>query len=155
MNLLIVMVLGGLWHGAAYTYIVWGAIHGLALAVERFFGFNRASTRNGWIRDWPWYVVVQAIVLIAWVFFRSESLNEALSFTRTMARCNFDAPPKWLVQTALFTLPPMLVHVVGFVMERGGLRTPRPMWKAVLTGVMLYMTLVGFGRSSAFIYFQF
>ena len=43
-NLVAVMVLGGLWHGAAYTFIVWGALHGIALAAERGLGLHRRNT---------------------------------------------------------------------------------------------------------------
>ena len=54
LNLLLVMVLGGLWHGAAYTYIVWGALHGGALAIERLFGLHQD-------RGWTGHAAVRAV----------------------------------------------------------------------------------------------
>lgn len=73
-NLLITMLLGGLWHGAAWTFVVWGAIHGLGLALGR----RRArilgeSTRPAWARR----LITFHIVCLAWVFFRADSFSAA------------------------------------------------------------------------------
>jgi alginate O-acetyltransferase complex protein AlgI len=76
-NLLTVMVLGGLWHGASWNFAIWGAIHGLALAFERAQGKGSAY-RNlpGPLRT----AVTFAIVCFAWVFFRAETLPRALAY---------------------------------------------------------------------------
>src|SRR5690606_21808832 len=70
-NLMLVMLLGGLWHGAAYTFIVWGALHGAALALERMLGLHRDKSGLAGIPvRLAWFVVVQAVVLMAWIVFR-------------------------------------------------------------------------------------
>ncbi|MEX0653064.1 MAG: MBOAT family O-acyltransferase [Phycisphaeraceae bacterium] len=80
-NLLLVMVLGGLWHGAAWTFVVWGAIHGGWLAFERMQG------KGSFYRHLPGaaqVVLTFVVVLVAWVFFRAEDLPHALSYLGAM-----------------------------------------------------------------------
>jgi D-alanyl-lipoteichoic acid acyltransferase DltB (MBOAT superfamily) len=73
-NLLITMVLGGLWHGAAWTFVLWGLLHGLGLVIEHALG-GRIRT-SGWVR---WLVTFHLIVL-GWVLFRAQSIDLAGSF---------------------------------------------------------------------------
>jgi len=83
-NLLLTMLIGGLWHGANWTFVVWGAIHGLGLAVERLIpgaaivdGQGR-STLNLWFRR----IVIFHLVCLAWVFFRASSVTAAWRMLR-------------------------------------------------------------------------
>ena len=73
-NLLLTMVLGGLWHGAAWTFAIWGAIHGLGLAIER----RRFAADKNWSAN-PLVarLITFHIVCLAWVFFRAGSLDTA------------------------------------------------------------------------------
>jgi alginate O-acetyltransferase complex protein AlgI len=86
-NLLVTMLLGGLWHGAAWTFVVWGAIHGGALALWRFVsGFaptQQSERRNPAQTVLGWFVTMQ-IVLVAWVFFRSQDFSGAMLILRQM-----------------------------------------------------------------------
>jgi alginate O-acetyltransferase complex protein AlgI len=72
-NLLLTMLLGGLWHGAAWTFVVWGGIHGLGLAVERATGW-RPHTRA---QQWLGRVLTFHVVCFAWIFFRADSFSRA------------------------------------------------------------------------------
>ncbi|HBC87138.1 MAG TPA: MBOAT family protein [Lentisphaeria bacterium] len=86
-NLMLTMLLGGLWHGAAWTFILWGALHGAALAVQRIFSFKRlfaetkasqfASSTLGW-------ALTFFAVLIGWVFFRSQGFTASFLTLRQM-----------------------------------------------------------------------
>ncbi len=86
LNVLVTFLLVGLWHGAAWTFVVWGALHGLYLVVENSFrawGRRRTGGQSG--GKGPWRealagVAVFAAVTIAWVFFRAPSLAEAVEF---------------------------------------------------------------------------
>jgi alginate O-acetyltransferase complex protein AlgI len=81
-NLMIVMLLGGLWHGASLNFVVWGAIHGGWLALER------ARGRRGFVAGLPeplQIAVTFAIVTFAWVFFRAPDLGSALRYLGNMA----------------------------------------------------------------------
>jgi len=80
-NLAAVMLLGGLWHGAAWNFVVWGGIHGALLAVERSRGKRSIYHRlPGPART----ALTFAIVCLAWVFFRADNLAHALAYCRAM-----------------------------------------------------------------------
>jgi D-alanyl-lipoteichoic acid acyltransferase DltB (MBOAT superfamily) len=81
-NLLITMLLGGLWHGAAWTFVAWGGIHGLGLVVERVRqDFRRARGRpepaNTLARRIVGRLVTFHVVCFAWIFFRADSFGRA------------------------------------------------------------------------------
>jgi alginate O-acetyltransferase complex protein AlgI len=88
-NLLITMLLGGLWHGAAWTFVIWGGLHGLYLCINhawqslrsRLFGQRPAGRLE---RAAAWGVTFLAVI-IAWVFFRAETLSGALSMLDGMS----------------------------------------------------------------------
>jgi alginate O-acetyltransferase complex protein AlgI len=87
-NLAIVMLLGGLWHGASWNFVVWGAIHGGALAWERWRGEQRRARPNHAGGPAPRVLGVAStffVVLVAWVFFRTSDLSGALAHLRSLA----------------------------------------------------------------------
>jgi alginate O-acetyltransferase complex protein AlgI len=80
-NLALVMLIGGLWHGAAWNFIVWGAIHGAMLA------FERSQGKDSFYRSLPRGVriaITYLIVVMAWVFFRAPDLSSAVSYCASM-----------------------------------------------------------------------
>ncbi|MEO1367214.1 MAG: MBOAT family protein [Acidobacteriota bacterium] len=85
-NLMLVMLLGGLWHGAAWTFVVWGALHGLMLAFERWrrerlpADAGPPSTARRRLRVASTFL----LVLVGWVFFRAPGLGEALAYLGAM-----------------------------------------------------------------------
>jgi alginate O-acetyltransferase complex protein AlgI len=80
-NLLIVMLLGGLWHGAAWNFVIWGGLHGALLALERRRG--KAALYGG-LPAFARVAVTFSIVLITWVFFRSPDLPQAVRYLGNM-----------------------------------------------------------------------
>ncbi|MDA8016567.1 MAG: MBOAT family protein [Thermoanaerobaculia bacterium] len=72
-NLFLVMLISGLWHGAAWTFVAWGALHGLAVALERMIGMNRAE-RPLWLAA-PWAIVVQLTWIFSMGWFRAEGFE--------------------------------------------------------------------------------
>lgn len=78
-NLFLTMLLGGLWHGANWTFVFWGALHGTALAIEKMLSATQASTFKG-VR----YLLTMLIVIVGWVAFRAENLSAALTFYLSM-----------------------------------------------------------------------
>lgn len=156
-NLLLVMVLGGLWHGANMKFIIWGAMHGLVLAVEKLLGFDRMAKEGGRVSlRSTWFVVVQITIVITWIFFRSASVNDAMAFLKNIASCNFSSVPTLVLLGCCFgVIPVALMHLRGFLVERKLLPESGSREKAILTGAMLYAILTCYGVSNAFIYFQF
>ena len=156
-NLVLVMVLGGLWHGAAYTFIVWGALHGGALAVERLLGLHQPD--RGWSRSATvravWFLVVQSVVLTAWVYFRSGSLEEAELVLRNIAALDHWAVGTMEVVGLLFLLPLVALHVYAWLRERRLVMPLRPQLRAVLAACMVYAIVTLYAGTADFIYFQF
>jgi D-alanyl-lipoteichoic acid acyltransferase DltB (MBOAT superfamily) len=79
-NLVVTMLLGGLWHGANWTFVVWGLLHGLALAAHRLFQAARGNPRPSgkWLPRLAAQLLTAHFVIFAWVFFRASSMTNAL-----------------------------------------------------------------------------
>jgi D-alanyl-lipoteichoic acid acyltransferase DltB (MBOAT superfamily) len=95
LNLMATMLLGGLWHGAAWTFVVWGGLHGLYLVVNhtwRALGW-RWTGRPAWLGRFAAWLLTFAAVTFAWVFFRATSLSGALVMVEAMAGGNGIALP--------------------------------------------------------------
>lgn len=80
-NLLLVMLIGGLWHGASWNFVIWGGIHGTALALERYY---RNSGVFRWIPAFLQTAFTFLIVVFAWVFFRAKDWPSALAYCRSL-----------------------------------------------------------------------
>ncbi len=156
------MVISGLWHGAAWTFVLWGALHALFLSLERVLKWpSRLQAIPGG------RVLLHALllsqVLVAWVFFRAGSFSQALGITRAMfdlRHPGLSAVPV-LGAAALFFLALAIVFEVALYCAPRCVWTPvrSPKFRRVLAPVAL--ALVGAasiylrGPGSAFIYFQF
>ena len=103
-NLMLTMLLGGLWHGAAWTFVVWGGIHGLGLSIERATGW-RPTTRA---QQWLGRVLTFHVVCFAWVFFRADSFSRAGDVLERL----FTA---WGRSSPLVTTSVVLAILVGIV----------------------------------------
>ncbi len=80
-NLYAVMLLGGLWHGSSWNFVIWGAIHGTVLSLERAFGKDALYRR---MPDFLKVIMTFFIVLISWVFFRAETIGAAFDYLAAM-----------------------------------------------------------------------
>ena len=155
-NLLVVMVLGGLWHGAAYTYIAWGAIHGCALAVERMLGLH-TDAGLGRVRlvRVAWFLVAQSVVVVAWVFFRSASIEGAVTFVGNIAAMDVRPVAGWMWVGTLFLAPLAMHHAWIWAYEHRLVGVLSSGTKAALAAVMAYCVATLYAGTSDFIYFQF
>jgi len=156
-NLMVVMLLGGLWHGAANTFLVWGALHGAALAVERALGLHTLSRGSSVLGQLAWFVVVQVTVLVAWVFFRSADIATATGLLANLVGGQYGKLPPSVpvVMLGLVALPPLAGHLRTLLRERFGVPDLSVMEKAVWGAGMLYASLTAYGPTTTFIYFQF
>lgn len=80
-NLMLTMILGGVWHGASWNFIVWGTIHGIALVFEKMIQIHLPSLK---INRWMKKLIVFHIVCFAWIFFRLEQFQEAVTYIQKM-----------------------------------------------------------------------
>jgi D-alanyl-lipoteichoic acid acyltransferase DltB (MBOAT superfamily) len=95
-NLMLTMLLGGLWHGASWTFVVWGGLHGAFLAVNHAWHYlrDRFAAAYGEVRSPPLSLLMQFFaglltflsVVVAWVFFRAKSIDAALRMLESMVR---------------------------------------------------------------------
>ena len=151
-NLLLTMLLGGLWHGANWTYVAWGGWHGAALAIGR-----RAPSRVV-----PLLAVVGTfhLTMLGFVMFRAHSLTQLGDLARTLVHAPFLDPDDAARATLLVavTLPVLLLELVQ---ERNGgdafiaLRAPRLVQAGLYVSLALLLTFLGASHAAHFIYFQF
>ncbi len=163
-NLIIVMFLGGLWHGAAWTFVVWGLLHGTGLVVEHFL---RALTGKGAWKD-AFAVklflglLTYVLVCITWVFFRAPDFPSA---ARMLDAMGGRMPPgvgeavlstRVIVQVALVTLGLLVAHWRLRDTSLEAAISRRPAWLIGATWtLMLGALMLTQGSGNAFIYFQF
>ncbi|MGE0716822.1 MAG: MBOAT family protein [Alphaproteobacteria bacterium] len=155
-NLMIVMLLGGLWHGAAWTFVLWGALHGGWLVLERILGWDR-PVATGW-RGWLRAALVFHVVCAAWILFRSPSLDAAGTMLTGLVSAGWhgERATPWLVALvllgmALHWLPPDWLQRL----ERRVAALPAWAIGAVAGAVLVCLDAVGPDGVAAFIYFQF
>ncbi len=161
-NLMITMLLGGLWHGASWTFVVWGGLHGLYLAVERFL--REAIPAQDWFKS-LWFKAAMAfltyfLVNITWVFFRAQDFGAASLYLASM----FAVAPEPKKVLYLNEIIPAAIVIGGMVFTHWRMRdtsmeavvekTPAAVIGLALT-FMLFMLVITQGSDSAFIYFQF
>ncbi len=169
-NLLTVMVLGGLWHGAGWTFLIWGAIHGVALGAERLSGraVDNTDAVARW-RDLPRILATFGVVCLAWVFFRAPSVGDAWTIVvRIVTLAPGDTMWTAAVMLALLGSVVVVTDVIQRRIQvdtaepeevRSGpalLRRPRPVLTGWLVGVAVAALVVtSGGQPVPFIYFQF
>ena len=166
-NLMIVFLVSGFWHGANWTFIVWGGIHGLALLLEAKFNFTETRVfKISMVRN----VYVWVVVCLGWVFFRSDTVTIAFEFVIGL----FDLGAYSLSQLTPYIIPTTSTHVFAhdvmlalvfigilllaeWITERGKEFHNWGYWLKVpiysMTVVAIY--LFGVFENNAFIYFQF
>lgn len=171
-NLMATMLLGGLWHGAAWTFVVWGGLHGAYLVIAQLWGRHVALPDNRAFRAAAWLITFLAVA-VAWVFFRASSFEAAGDILASMAGLHgkdFGVEPDTVILVlmgfaAVFALPDTVdLFRLGDDGEplaaEGPERTVWWMWRpstgwAVSVGIMLFVSLLSISRESEFIYYQF
>jgi alginate O-acetyltransferase complex protein AlgI len=156
-NLMITMLLGGLWHGAAWTFVIWGGLHGAALCIERWW--SRSALTKGWVLPhWAKVVLTFHVVVFGWIFFRAASFGDAIAYLDGIF-----APV-----TGAMTVTPLVVALILFglaihalpwdAMQRTAqrLRTlPAPAFALGLAVTMLVVDAMRYEGVAPFIYFRF
>lgn len=154
-NLFVTMLLGGLWHGASWTFVIWGGLHGIYLAI------NHAWKKTG-IKLLPslsWAITFFSVV-VAWVFFRAQTFTTAISILKSMAGYNDIESGS----SQLPVNPSMIMMSVGMLLFLA-LAAPNPQQIIIARQpkfrfsipivLMLVVGILGLGRSDNFIYFRF
>lgn len=166
LNLIITMLLGGLWHGASWNFIVWGGLHGVALAVNKFY-----RTVTGKARDWEPHgfrkligvIITFHFVCFAWIFFRNSTFEASMTMINQVFR-NFT--PQLFPQLVEGYWKVFILMGIGFLLHfspdkwqdacsRGVTKLPL-LGKAVLLVALIYVVVqMKSTEIQPFIYFQF
>lgn len=155
LNLMVVMVLGGLWHGAAWSFALWGAWHGGALALERLVRDRLGPAPAGGAVACLRAAVVFGWVSAGWLLFKLTDLRHVAAFGQALAANVRLAPDAQLVASvAVLALPVVLYHA-AHVASRRGAGTALRRLEPVALGLCLALLLLDPGYSHDFIYFQF
>lgn len=182
MNLMITMILGGLWHGAGWTFIVWGTLHGAYLVINHAFRFitRRMNIPKGFAPALIFRLLTFTAVIIGWAVFRADSLDSASRIIGAM----FAYPSLDLSAQRIDRLPTACMLALALVivwllpntyqlmdredpalnlenlpqshlfeMDRFRWR-PTLLW-AFLIGTLLLLSVMGLAKPSEFLYYQF
>jgi D-alanyl-lipoteichoic acid acyltransferase DltB (MBOAT superfamily) len=162
-NLFLTMLLGGLWHGASWKFVLWGVLHGSALAFERFFGNLIKLPKNYFVKTIQ-ILLTFHFVAFCWLFFRAKDFSTALQLISNIGELTFDWK-QWLVIIQGYQNVFLLI-LIGFVWHFLPNRVIQFLQKAFgslpLLGkaiVLAFVFWIVYATASAgpqpFIYFQF
>jgi alginate O-acetyltransferase complex protein AlgI len=162
-NLMLTMLIGGLWHGASWTFVVWGGLHGVYLAIERAVADR-----------WPVSILYRQrllqpvlatatflLVCLTWVFFRAGSFTQAISFTAAMLGLTSSPGVRVIWNSDLFLTVVVMTSIcsIHWVLRDTTLEVVSsrvPWWiHSMLLAMMLIAIATTSGVDRAFIYFQF
>jgi alginate O-acetyltransferase complex protein AlgI len=158
-NLMIVMLLGGLWHGASWNFVIWGGIHGGMLTIERAQGRDRLYRL---IPRALRVAVTFAIVCVAWVFFRAATLQQTWSYLQSMGGLAAIPPGGEAISANLFTRYHLTMFMVCAILVWGAPQTwnftqrlTMPKAGLCLGLLALSVALMWTQTVNPFLYFQF
>ncbi len=157
-NLFLTMLLGGLWHGAAWNFLVWGSLHGGGLALEKYLGERGIGLKDKGFGKLVRTVLVFHVVCLTWIFFAAETNGIAFEFLRAFGNTS--------TETRMVTAPSLLLLAIGMAgqfvpgdmldrLEEQGLRVPLVAQAAALGLFVVAIGSMGPGALAPFIYFRF
>ena len=175
-NILITMLLGGLWHGAGWTFIVWGGMHGLMLTINHAWQQSIKALRvpnllSRCLKPFSWLLTFLAVVF-TWVVFRAENMDTALQIWQAMLGLNpltdgqsyfysevFRKPlsvTKWILILTVFVLfLPNSLQFTGIMSGGGRVRLRFNLGWALLVSGLALTAILQMNNISEFLYFRF
>lgn len=154
LNLMIVMFLGGLWHGAAWSYAIWGTFHGVALALERL-AKDHVKVPNFKGRAILEGLMVFIFVTFAWLLFKLPEFTHVIGYIETLfTSTRPNQLNTQILLVAIYSIPVILYHFYYLFDVRLRIYSFQKV-EFFAYGTMLFLILTNSGSSGAFIYFQF
>jgi len=165
-NLMATMLLGGLWHGAAWTFVIWGGLHGVFLAIHKRFGRGKSpelgAPAEATPLGWAWFTVKVLVtfhlVCLAWLFFRAESMEQVWVYLGGMAHCTLACDLRTLVVAAFYLSLMLVIDCPCWAFDREtplGAGTPWYVRGTAQAAALALIAFVGASDVRQFIYFQF
>ncbi len=166
-NLALVMILGGMWHGAAWSYAVWGAYHGIGLAIERLISGEKEPKKRSpfasFIVDSLNVTWVFTFVTLGWLLFKLPNFEHVMAFLGYMkSNTSLGMDFSKIGPVVLFSFPVLVFHAIN----TDNMKQRRIEWdskypkatslvKLITFCIMLTLIVLNYGDSNEFIYFQF
>jgi alginate O-acetyltransferase complex protein AlgI len=161
-NLFLTMLLGGLWHGASLTFVAWGALHGVALAIDKLFQ-SVVKPRSSWFTKLMGWFITFHFVCFCWIFFRAGTFEVA---TQVIHQITHALRPDLLPQVIASFRPVFALVALGYILHflpdgftfqlEGALARRSVVTQAVLVTVVIWLVIqVKSAEIQPFIYFQF
>jgi alginate O-acetyltransferase complex protein AlgI len=161
-NVFITMLLGGLWHGAAWTFVAWGAFHGLIITLTHYLAglkvFAAFNSGNNKLITMVKWAATFYLILIGWVFFRATDITSAIQILSAMHSFTNDAElgrhaMAIFIMTSVWVL---LVHIMDFYVIKGADKLEKKPWLFWFLIILIQSICIMVGEpSNEFIYFQF
>jgi D-alanyl-lipoteichoic acid acyltransferase DltB (MBOAT superfamily) len=150
-NMFLTMVVSGLWHGAAWTFVIWGAVHALGRFLTR--ELEGTSFYKEKVPKLVKQLLVFAFVTLAWIFFRAESINDAWMIVRRIFSSGFADPYCPLLALTLI----FAVWIYQFIFESRirWILELRPVRVGIVVAIILYLAVFVPTSGKSFIYLQF
>ncbi|WCT75355.1 MBOAT family protein [Sphingomonas naphthae] len=157
-NLFLTMVIGGFWHGAKWTFVVWGAIHGIVLVIERLAARALDADDGDLMPRWLGVIVTFHVVLVAWIFFRAESFAGAMDYLAGLAGSTATSAVVTPLGVALILFG-LAIHFTPRHLAQGvatqALRLPAPALGLAAGALILVIDAMRYEGVAPFIYYQF
>lgn len=150
LNIFLIALISGLWHGAGYGFIVWGTLHGIALVAHRIWKENIGITLNPVIA----FFVTFTFVHFSWIFFRAPSLESASNVFTALFFGSSSVFGALELTKSLFILA-LLVCCLVLPSSNVICRRVYPTWVSFVTGAILFLSIGFMSRVKEFVYFQF
>jgi len=159
-NLMITMLLGGLWHGAAWNFVLWGGYHGLLLILYRIIG--KTSKMRSVKKQLPtfsivaqWFLMI-SFTLYGWLLFRAESVDQILVMTKQIFSSDiYDGTA--LLDVSIHALPLLIMQIAQVRSKDLLMMTKQKLWIQFTASIILLLLILIYGHheTTEFIYFQF
>ena len=153
-NLFVVMLLGGMWHGAAWSYMVWGGAHGVALAGERILR-DRVRLPDKFAIRVLRTSLVFAYVTAAWLLFKLPDFGNVVDYVRAIwhnTDMSGSSDMRWFI--GIYSVPVVAYHFIRAYRRRFAI-IDRPHVAPFLYGLMIFLIATNSGVPQSFVYFQF
>jgi alginate O-acetyltransferase complex protein AlgI len=151
-NLMITMILGGLWHGAAWSYAIWGSFHGIALATERIL--TRKKVKSKLYKNIK-IMFVFTLVTFAWLLFKLPDFNNVIEYLKSISK-NFylKANINLISSIIIYSSPVIIYHLIHSynTKKKSNVFTK---YNYILYGLIIFLIITNSGTPGTFIYFQF
>jgi D-alanyl-lipoteichoic acid acyltransferase DltB (MBOAT superfamily) len=150
-NLFLTMVISGLWHGAAWTFVIWGAVHGLGYSLTR--SLERTRFYQERVPKPAKQLFTFSIVTFAWIFFRAESISDAWLVVTRIFRFGLADPafPLW----ALALILAVWLYQFAYESRIRRILSTAPVRIGLVVGMVFYLVVAGSSGTQEFIYLQF